>query len=190
MLIHVKGPYGLFTNPETPAERVSYPIPPFTAVRGMLEAFYWKRGLEYMVRRVYVLNPIRFTPVMRNERHFNGSPTQRRALFVYEPEYVVDFLALGAEPTKYAEMIATWASSGRRRLPVFLGTRECPARVGLPPVDFLERAERANRSHPPSLGAMPRKIYYDADGTPTSSEWHEYVFNAERGFYHLRGAKL
>jgi hypothetical protein len=57
-------------------------------------------------------------------------------------------------------------------------------------VDFLERAERANRSHPPSLGAMPRKIYYDADGTPTSSEWHEYVFNAERGFYHLRGAKL
>lgn len=191
MLIHIKGPYGLFTNPETPAERVSYPVPPFTAVKGMLEAFYWKRGLDYVVRRVYVLNSIRFTPIMRNERHFNGSPTQRRALFLHRPDYVVDVFVQGIEPAKYSTMIAEWANSGRRRLPVFLGTRECPAaHVGLPPVDFLERAARSNHLHPPALGAMPRKIHYNAAGTPTGADWHEYVFDAANGYYHLRGAKL
>lgn len=63
----VWGERALFTRPELKAERVSYDVPPASALRGVAEAIHWKPAIRYKIRRVAVLNPIRFASVRRNE---------------------------------------------------------------------------------------------------------------------------
>jgi CRISPR-associated protein Cas5d len=48
-------------------ERVSYDAITPSAARGILEAIYWKPEIRWIVNRVTVLRPIRFTSVRRNE---------------------------------------------------------------------------------------------------------------------------
>ena len=38
-----------------------------SAARGILEAIYWHPGLRWIIDKIYVKNPIRFTSVRRNE---------------------------------------------------------------------------------------------------------------------------
>ena len=47
-------------------ERYSYDADAERA-RGMLESVYWHPGLRYVIDRIYVMNPIRFTNLRRNE---------------------------------------------------------------------------------------------------------------------------
>ena len=65
--LEVWGPYALFSRPEMHVERVSYDVPTPSAARGMVEAIYYHPGLQWHIRRIYVLNPIRFTNIRRNE---------------------------------------------------------------------------------------------------------------------------
>ncbi len=61
------GDYACFTRPEMKVERVSYDVPTPSAMRGLLEAVYWHPGMRWVVDRIYLLNPIRFTNIRRNE---------------------------------------------------------------------------------------------------------------------------
>jgi CRISPR-associated protein Cas5d len=63
----VWGEYGSFNRPEMKVERVSYDVMTPSAARGILEAIYWKPQMRWVVDRIHVLNPIRFTHVRRNE---------------------------------------------------------------------------------------------------------------------------
>jgi CRISPR-associated protein Cas5d len=65
--LKVWGDYGLFTRPEMKVERVSYDIINPSAARGILDAIYWHPGMRWVVDRIYVLNPIHFTNIRRNE---------------------------------------------------------------------------------------------------------------------------
>ena len=65
--LEVWGPYALFSRPEMHVERVSYDVPTPSAARGLVEAIYYHPGLQWHIRRIYVLNPIRFTNIRRNE---------------------------------------------------------------------------------------------------------------------------
>jgi CRISPR-associated protein Cas5d len=65
--LHVTGDYALFTRPEMKAERVSYDVITPSAARGVLEAIYWKPQIRWVIDRLHVLRPIRFTSVRRNE---------------------------------------------------------------------------------------------------------------------------
>lgn len=65
--MEVWGEYALFTRPEMKVERVSYDVMTPSAARGILEAVYWHPGLRWHIDRIYVLRPIRFTNVRRNE---------------------------------------------------------------------------------------------------------------------------
>lgn len=67
MLIEVWGDYACFSRPEMKTERVSYDIITPSAARGLVEAIYWHPGLKYHIDRIYLLNPIRFTNIRRNE---------------------------------------------------------------------------------------------------------------------------
>jgi CRISPR-associated protein Cas5d len=49
------------------AERVSYDVITPSAARGVLEAIYWKPQIRWIIDRLHVLRPIRFTTVRRNE---------------------------------------------------------------------------------------------------------------------------
>jgi CRISPR-associated protein Cas5d len=48
-------------------ERVSYDVMTPSAARGILEAIFWKPEFQWLVREVWVLNPIRHLSILRNE---------------------------------------------------------------------------------------------------------------------------
>lgn len=65
--LKVWGEYACFTRPEMKVERVSYDVVTPSAARGILEAIYWKPEMRWVVDRLHVLNPIRWTHIRRNE---------------------------------------------------------------------------------------------------------------------------
>lgn len=65
--LEVWGPYALFTRGEMKVERVSYDVPTPSAARGIVESIYLHPGMRWVIRRIYILNPIEFTTIRRNE---------------------------------------------------------------------------------------------------------------------------
>ena len=65
--VEVWGDYALFSRPELKVERYSYDVITPSAARGLLDSIYWHPGLRWRVDRIYVLSPIAFTGVRRNE---------------------------------------------------------------------------------------------------------------------------
>ncbi len=65
--LHVSGDFACFTRPEMKVERVSYDVITPSAARGILEAIYWKPQIRWVIDRIHVLKPIRFTNIRRNE---------------------------------------------------------------------------------------------------------------------------
>jgi CRISPR-associated protein Cas5d len=65
--LRVWGDYACFTRPEMKVERVSYDVITPSAARGILEAIHWKPAIRWVIDRIHVLKPIRFTSVRRNE---------------------------------------------------------------------------------------------------------------------------
>lgn len=61
------GRYACFTRPEMKVERVSYDVMTPSAARGLMEAIYWKPAIWWVIERIHVLKPIRFTNIRRNE---------------------------------------------------------------------------------------------------------------------------
>jgi CRISPR-associated protein Cas5d len=76
-------------------ERVSYDAITPSAARGILEAIYWKPQVRWVVERLHVLKPIRFTNIRRNEvsakasaanarKAMKGKSSEPLALFIEE----------------------------------------------------------------------------------------------------------
>ena len=65
LLVH--GDYACWTRPEMKAERVSYDVMTPSGARGILEAIYWKPQIRWVIDKIRVFKPIRFTNIRRNE---------------------------------------------------------------------------------------------------------------------------
>ena len=65
--LEVWGDYALFTRLELKTERVSYDVMTPSAARGLLESVYWHPGMRWVIDRIHVCAPIRFTNLRRNE---------------------------------------------------------------------------------------------------------------------------
>ncbi|MGD9749108.1 MAG: type I-C CRISPR-associated protein Cas5c, partial [Verrucomicrobiales bacterium] len=65
--LHITGDFACFTRPEMKVERVSYDVITPSAARGILEAIYWKPQIRWIIDRIHILKPIRFTNIRRNE---------------------------------------------------------------------------------------------------------------------------
>lgn len=65
--IEVWGDYACFTRPEMKVERVSYDVITPSAARAVFEAIFWKPAIQWKVKKIEVLNPIRWISVRRNE---------------------------------------------------------------------------------------------------------------------------
>lgn len=63
----VRGDYACWTRPEMKAERVSYDVMTPSGARGILEAIYWKPQIRWVIDKIRVFSPIRFTNIRRNE---------------------------------------------------------------------------------------------------------------------------
>lgn len=65
--LEVWGDYACFTRPEMKVERVSYDVITPSATRAIFEAVFWKPAFKWNVRKIEVLNPIKWISVRRNE---------------------------------------------------------------------------------------------------------------------------
>lgn len=65
--LELSGPYACFTRPEMKVERVSYDVMTPSAARACFEAILWKPAIRWHVRKIEVLQPIRWINLRRNE---------------------------------------------------------------------------------------------------------------------------
>ncbi len=79
-MVEVWGDYALFTRPEMKVERVSYDVMTPSAARGLLEAIYWHPGIQWVIDKIYVLKPIQFTNIRRNEVSAKLSAAKARSV--------------------------------------------------------------------------------------------------------------
>lgn len=155
MRIEVWGPYACFSRPELKTERVSYDIITPSAARGLVEAVYWHPGMKYHIDRIYLLNPIRFTNIRRNEVKSTllasaalsaakgGTPPalytsqdiqQRAAMVLQDVHYVIechftmtDKAAPGDNPGKFQDILRRRLNKGQCYHQPCFGCREFPA---------------------------------------------------------------
>lgn len=155
MRIEVWGDYACFSRPEMKTERVSYDMMTPSAARGLVEAIYWHPGLRYVIDRIYLLAPISFTNIRRNEVKskllcstvwdaaktgkapalYTGEDIQQRAAMVLQDvHYVIechfnltDKAAPTDNPGKFQDILHRRLKKGQCFHTPYLGCREFPA---------------------------------------------------------------
>ncbi len=157
--LQVSGPYACFTRPEMKVERVSYDLITPSAARSVFESILWKRdsnkrpALRWHIRKIEVLNPVRWINLRRNEvgkvastsniqqamnrgagdlgLYIEEERQQRSGLFLRDVAYRLhadmEVLTREAPPQKYTEMFRRRASKGQCVNQPYLGCREFAA---------------------------------------------------------------
>ena len=165
--VHVWGDYALFARPEMKVERCSYDVMPPSAARGILEAIYWHPGMRWVIDRIQVRKPIRFTSIRRNEvkskvlagnvlRAVNGSSkplyiaskeeiVQRAAILLKDVDYLIEAhfetterASAGDNPGKFKDIVMRRLRRGECFHMPYFGCREFPANFELYEADDLE----------------------------------------------------
>ena len=101
--LKVTGDFACFTRPDLKVERMSYPCMTPSAARGILEAILWKKEFQWFIRRIIVLNPIKFASIKRNEISKRQNPTgtpiditntsnraQRNSIVLKDVAYIIE----------------------------------------------------------------------------------------------------
>lgn len=158
--VEVWGDYACFSRPELKSEKYSYDVMTPSAARGILEAVFWHPGLRWVIDEIYVLSPIEFTNIRRNEvksrllsskakSAMSGNDVglyidakadiqQRAATVLKNVHYVIkahfDMTDKASEtdnPAKFQEMMKRRLEKGQYYHQPYLGCREFPARFRL-----------------------------------------------------------
>lgn len=167
--VRVWGEFALFSRPEMKVERCSYDCMTPSAARGILEAIFWHPGLRWIVDRIHVRKPIRFTSVRRNEvkgkvshthslRVMNGEDrllclgakeeiVQRSSILLEDVEYVIEAhfemtqkAAASDNPGKFKDIIMRRLHRGQCFHTPYFGCREFPAHFELFEGEEIETA--------------------------------------------------
>jgi CRISPR-associated protein Cas5d len=144
------GDFACFTRPEFKVERVSYEVMTPSGARGLLEAIFWKPEIEWRVREIHVLKPIRHFSLLRNETSRRASRddgfnvtefrTQRNTLALRDVAYVIkaDVVVkdgVNAPVEKYRDQFRRRVDEGACFHHPYLGCREFAASFGKPGPD-------------------------------------------------------
>lgn len=65
--LRVWGNYACFTRPEMKIERVSYDVITPSSARAIFESIHWKPAIRWVIDEIYVIKPIKFQTIFRNE---------------------------------------------------------------------------------------------------------------------------
>lgn len=182
--VKVWGEYALFSRPEMKVERCSYDVITPSAARGILEAIYWHPGMKWVIDKIYVQKPVRFTSIRRNEVKskissnnvlpvYNGADkplyistksdiVQRASLLLRDVSYVIEAHFEMTEkavesdnPGKFKDIIMRRLRRGECYHTPYFGCREFPANFCLCEDEKIETAYSGEKD----LGFM----LYDMD---------------------------
>lgn len=210
VLMEVWGPTACFTRPEMKTERVSYDVPTPSAARGMIESIYYHPGLKWTIDRIWVLNPIQFMNLRRNEvsskisasnvmQEANGGKQscivttqdiqQRAAMMLKDVRYVIeahfdmtDKANASDNPGKFQDIVKRRLRKGACYAAPYLGTRECTAHFRLWEGGAIEGIDETR-----DLGYM----LYDMDySDPEHIQPMFFRAKMEHGCIDLRGCEV
>jgi CRISPR-associated protein Cas5d len=195
--VKVKGKFACFTRPDLKVERMTYPCMTPSAARGILDSILWKPEIQWYVRRIIVLNPVRFSTIKRNEINSKqgrnpivvdevdsaGKPkyrAQRNSVVLRDVAYIVEASIFMKQPTgmkafeKYVGenegkegMFPRRVKKGQCWRRPYLGTREFSAEFMKP-----DGTEQPIQDTIP-IGSMLFDIFYDANGKPEPLFFHD-----------------
>lgn len=158
--VRVWGEYALFCRPEMKVERCTYDMMTPSAARGLLESVYWHPGCKWIVDKIYVRKPIRFTSIRRNEVKSKASGSnvlkvmkggksdlsiyskteivQRASVILRDVDYVIeahfemsDQASDTDNPGKFKDIIMRRLRRGECYHQPYFGCREFPANFEL-----------------------------------------------------------
>lgn len=183
--VKVTGGYACFTRPDLKVERMTYPCMTPSAARGILDSILWKPEFQWYVRKIIVLNPVRFFTIKRNEINtkqgrapiiIEDKRAQRNSVVLRDVAYIIEASIYQKEssarnkPEKYIGrkgidadhdgIFIRRVKKGQCWRRPYLGTREFPA-------EFMEphgKEEPLKETIP--IGSMLFDIFYDQDGKP------------------------
>ncbi|SKA67871.1 type I-C CRISPR-associated protein Cas5c [Desulfobaculum bizertense] len=192
--LRVSGDFACFSRPEMKVERVSYDVITPSAARGILEAIYWKPAIRWIIDRIHVINPIRFTNFRRNEVEnkipFNNitktmkrgegqlvqfadkERQQRASMLLRDVEYVLEahFEATGTgdggNTGKHADIFRRRAEKGQCFHRPYLGCREFPCDFALLTGDTPATRISSPAESTRDLGFMLWDIDFAHNNTP------------------------
>jgi CRISPR-associated protein Cas5d len=173
--VHVSGPVACFTRPEFAAERVSYPMITPTAAVGLLSAIFWKPEFDWRVSEIWVLNPIKWLSITRNEVSARASSrqegivasearVQRHSLCLSDVAYVIFarpvLRAHATDPVaKYRDQFRRRVERGACFARPYLGLQEFHADFG----SFDPDRHQPDRDLTLPIGSMPLDLRFKAD---------------------------
>ena len=210
VLMEVWGLTACFTRPEMKTERVSYDVPTPSAARGMIESIYYHPGLKWTIDRIWVLNPIQFMNLRRNEvsskisasnvmQEANGGKQscivttqdiqQRATMMLKDVRYVIeahfdmtDKANASDNPGKFQDIMKRRLRKGACYAAPYLGTRECTAHFRLWEGEAIEGIDETR-----DLGYM----LYDMDySDPEHIQPMFFHAKMEHGCIDLRGCEV
>lgn len=187
--VKVSGDFACFTRPDLKVERMTYPCMTPSAARGILDSILWKPEFQWYVRRIIVLNPVRFTTIKRNEINskqgrnpivVEEKRAQRNSVILRNVAYIIEasiFIQQPSGKAAFEKYVGT--AEGREgmfprrvrkgqcwRRP-YLGTREFSAEFMA-----LDGTEQPIQETIP-IGSMLFDIFYDTRGKPQPLFFHD-----------------
>lgn len=190
--VKVTGGYACFTRPDLKVERMTYPCMTPSAARGVLDSILWKPEFQWYVRKIIVLNPVRFFTIKRNEINTKQGRTpiiiedkraQRNSVVLRDVAYIIEASIYQKEmsernkPEKYIGrkgidadhdgIFIRRVKKGQCWRRPYLGTREFPA-------EFMEphgKEEPLKETIP--IGSMLFDIFYNEKGKPEPIFFHD-----------------
>lgn len=142
--LRVWGRYALFSDPicRMGGEKLTYPVPTYQALKGIVESCYWKPSILWIIDSVRIINAIRTENKSIRPISYTGQPnTLSVYTYLADPVYEIrahfipnpyrtqpDLIEDGKNEDKHYSIAKRSIEKGGRR-DVFLGTRECQAYV-------------------------------------------------------------
>jgi len=197
--VKVTGDYACFTRPDLKVERMTYPCMTPSAARGVLDSILWKPEFQWYVRRIIVLNPVRFMSVKRNEINTKQGKNpivieerraQRNSVILRDVAYIIEasiFMGNANDKRMYEKYVGMTdkregifprrVKKGQCWRRPYLGTREFSAEFMQPD----ENDQPIQETIP--IGSMLFDIFYDEAGKPQplffEAAIHDGVLNCE-----------
>ncbi|TAK68904.1 MAG: type I-C CRISPR-associated protein Cas5 [Actinomycetota bacterium] len=184
--VEASGDLACFTRPELASERVSYPIMTPTAAVGLLSAVFWKPQFRWVVERIDVLKPVKWTTFRRNESgsaitrdhvmrgylDVDDMVQQRMTTMLRDVSYRIHANvsvhpeADEQDPAKWRDQFLRRVKRGQSFRQPFLGMRELHA-------DVVEAGDSAPVQWDEDLGIMLHSISYDEGTGAEAYDWFE-----------------
>lgn len=197
--VKVTGDYACFTRPDLKVERMTYPCMTPSAARGVLDAILWKPEFQWYVRRIIVLNPVRFMSVKRNEINtkqgknpivIEEKRAQRNSVILRDVAYIIEasiFMHNANDKRMYEKYIGM-TDKKEGIFPRRVKKGQCWRRPYLGTREFSAEFMQPNNNEQPiqetiPIGSMLFDIFYDEAGKPHplffEAAIHDGVLNCE-----------